>query len=66
MLSAVAAPGAALLSAGLGSAHDLWLVRARFVVAPGAKAATALITGHTFPAARPPAGGCSRSRPLPA
>ncbi len=34
----------------LVSAHDLWLVPARFVVAPGAKVAVAMNTGDTFPA----------------
>lgn len=45
----VAAFGVALLSVRLVFAHDLWLVPARFVVAPGSKVAVALSTGDTFP-----------------
>ena len=39
-----------LASASLAFAHDLWLVPARFSVAPGARVTVALNTGDTFPA----------------
>ena len=48
--AATAVFGLVTLSAGVAFAHDLWLVPARFAVAPGAKIAVALNTGDTFPA----------------
>lgn len=49
LAAAVAVLGVALLAVELVFAHDLWLVPARFVVAPGAKVAVLLKTGDTFP-----------------
>jgi uncharacterized GH25 family protein len=38
-----------LVAAGLASAHDLWLVPARFSLTPGERVRVALNTGDTFP-----------------
>jgi uncharacterized GH25 family protein len=50
IITAAAVPGVALLAAGLVFPHDLWLVPARYAVAPGERVAVALNTGDTFPA----------------
>ncbi len=47
--AAAALVAALLLSTGIALAHDLWLVPARFAVAPGARVAVSLNTGDTFP-----------------
>lgn len=49
VLSIGAGLSAALLSATLACAHDLWLVPAKFTVSPRATVAVALNTGDTFP-----------------
>lgn len=49
LFALISAPFVVLIAAGFAFAHDMWLVPARFTVAPGATASVALNTGDQFP-----------------
>lgn len=57
--AAITLCGLVLLASSLAAAHDLWLVPARFSVAPGESLSVALNTGDTFPASE---GAVKRER----
>lgn len=48
-IKVVVAITSVLIASGVVVAHDLWLVPARFSIAPGATVAVAMNTGDTFP-----------------